>query len=343
VNERARSYLHVNCAHCHQFGAGGTANIDLRFSASLKETRTQDVRPVQGTFEIFDAKLIAPGDPYRSVLYYRLAKLGGGRMPHIGSEIIDERGLSVIHGWIRQLRQPKDEPTLIDRLRELDGKNHVAERKATIGQLLSTTGNALMLATALGENKLPRSMHPEILTQAMAISNGQVRDLFERFVPDSQRTKRLGSVIKPEQILSKKGNVERGRELFFKSAGLQCANCHRIAGTGGILGPDLSAIGKKYTRAQILESILEPSKFIEPKYVSYLVETNDGKVMTGLLESKSDREIVLNMIGDKQLRLPANTVSSIVPQPKSIMPELLLRDVTLEQAVDLLDFLAGLK
>ena len=61
------------------------------------------------------------------------------------------------------------------------------------------------------------------------------------------------------------------------------------------------------------------------------------------MASKTDNEVVLKMAGDKEERVPANKVAALVPQQKSIMPELLLRDVTLEQAVDLLEFLAGLK
>src|SRR5262249_39055880 len=52
LSARARSYLHVNCAHCHQFGAGGTTEIELRFDVPLDRTKTLDVRPTQGTFEI---------------------------------------------------------------------------------------------------------------------------------------------------------------------------------------------------------------------------------------------------------------------------------------------------
>jgi putative heme-binding domain-containing protein len=340
LDERARAYLQVNCAHCHQFGAGGTAQIDLRHDIPLERTKTMEVRPVQGTFEMAGAQIVAPGDPYRSVLYYRMAKLGPGRMPHIGSEIVDERGLRLIHDWIRQQPIRKDARALLDKLRTQTAK---AERAAAINQMLSSTSNALMLATALSEQQIPDEVRGQVLAAAMALPNNQVRELFERFVPDDQRPKRLGSVIRPEQILQKKGDSERGREIFFKSAGLQCANCHRIAGVGSTLGPDLSAIGKKYTRAQILESILEPSKFIDPKYVTYVVETTDGKVLTGLLAVKNDKEIVLRMAGDKEVRVQANLVAAFLPQQKSLMPELLLRDVTLEQAADLLEFLAGLK
>ena len=154
---------------------------------------------------------------------------------------------------------------------------------------------------------------------------------------------RLGNLIKPERILAVSGNIERGRELFFKAAGLQCAACHRVQGTGSTLGPDLSEIGKKYTRAQILESILEPSKSIEPKYASYVVETNDGKVVTGLLASKTEREIVLRTAQDKEIRMPARDVAVMQAQQTSLMPEMLFRDLTAEQAADLVDFLASLK
>jgi uncharacterized repeat protein (TIGR03806 family) len=341
VDARARAYLHVNCSHCHQFGAGGTADLDLRFDTLLDRTKTLEVRPVQGTFEILGAQIIAPGDPYRSVLYYRMAKLGPGRMPHVGSEIVDERGLRLIQDWIRQIHPRKDERILIDKLRAPGAS--AAERTAIIRQLLSSTSSALMLADALGEKQIPAAARLQVLTVAMALPNTEVRDLFERFVPDDQRTKRLGSVIKPQQILERKGNSERGRELFFKSAGLQCVNCHRIAGVGSTLGPDLSDIGKKQTRAQILDSILEPSKFIDPKYVTYLVETTEGKLLTGLLAAKTDKEVILKMAGDKEVRVEANKVASLLPQQKSIMPELLLRDVTVEQAADLLEFLTGLK
>jgi putative heme-binding domain-containing protein len=315
--------------------------IDLRYSASLDQTKALEVRPVQGTFEIANAQLIAPGDPYRSVLYYRMAKLGPGRMPHIGSEIVDENGLRLIRDWIRQIHPRKDERSLMDKLR--GPSLAAAQRTLIVNQLLSSTSGGLMLADALAENQIPNGVRAEVLTAAMALPNSQVRELFERFIPDAQRPKRLGSVIRPEQILQKKGDSQRGKEIFFKSAGLQCANCHRIAGVGSTLGPDLSEIGKKYSRAQILESILEPSKFIDPKYVAYLVETTDGKVLTGLLAMKTDKEVILKIAGDKEVRVPADKVASLVPQQKSLMPELLLRDVTLEQAADLLEFLAGLK
>src|SRR5262249_6844592 len=155
--------------------------------------------------------------------------------------------------------------------------------------------------------------------------------------------RRLGTAIRPESLLAVKGNAERGRKLFFESATLQCATCHRVRGTGSTLGPDLSQVGKKLTRAQILESLLEPSRTIDPQYVTYALETADGQVRTGLLAERNGREVVLRMTGDKEVRVPVAKVTALTPQKTSLMPEQLLRDLTADQAADLLEFLASQK
>jgi putative heme-binding domain-containing protein len=170
-----------------------------------------------------------------------------------------------------------------------------------------------------------------------------MRDVFERFIPEEQRVKRLGNVIKPEKLLAMKGDAARGKALFFNNPNMQCKNCHRIAGTGNTLGPDLTQIGKKLDRARILESILEPSKSIDPQYVAYLVETKDGLVQTGLIVEKSAKELVLKNVGDKESRIPTEKIVMVAPSMTSIMPELLLRDMTAEQVADLLAYLELLK
>jgi putative heme-binding domain-containing protein len=367
LDDRARSYLHVNCSHCHQFGAGGTADIDLRRELPVEQTKALDVRPVQGTFEIAAPRIIATGDPYRSVLYYRMAKLGRGRMPHIGSEIVDERGLRLIHDWVRQLPLRKDEDrirqlplrkgeqALADKLCSLDEaaiqagprrqseRQPAAERAEIIRRLLSSPSSALLLVRQIDQGRVPEFIRAEVVAAAQRLSEPTVRDLFERFVPDERRVRRLGNVIRPEQILSLRGDASRGKELFFKASVTQCVNCHRVCGVGSDLGPDLSQIAAKNTRTQLLESLLEPSKVIDPKYVVYTAETKSGQFHTGLLASRTAQAVVLRDAAGKERRIPASEVEKLMPQKTSLMPEQLLRDLTADQAADLLEFLASLK
>ncbi len=104
VDARARAYLHVNCSQCHQpDGPAGRANIDLRRSTALADTGLCDARPRAGDADIADARLLAPGDPDRSVLLARMRSLGNLRMPPVGSLRVDDEGSDVIAEWIASL------------------------------------------------------------------------------------------------------------------------------------------------------------------------------------------------------------------------------------------------
>jgi len=130
LDRRARSYLQANCAHCHQYNAGGTVDVDLRVDTPLVGTKTVGVKPVQGTFGLPDGRIIAPGDPYRSALYYRMAKHGRGRMPHLGSALVDEPGIRLISDWIRKLPTNADAWIMLQRLREIDETTARTREKA---------------------------------------------------------------------------------------------------------------------------------------------------------------------------------------------------------------------
>jgi putative heme-binding domain-containing protein len=355
INLRARSYLHANCGHCHRTWGGGNSEMQLIATWELAEMGLVNVRPAHGTFQIPNARLIAPGEPFRSVLFYRLNTQGSGRMPRLDCHVIDEVGARLIHDWISQLPraglitesllQAEVEATdLIDRL-DLYGPQEMANR---LQRILSSTSLSLRLAYALSNSNLGgRSLDPktrETIIQAGAQAElPEVRDLFERFLPEEKRIKRLGSIIRAEQILSLKGDVERGRRLFHEGAGLQCRNCHRIGGQGVAVGPDLDGIGKKYDAARILESIIDPSRQIDAQYVTYLLETKRGQTYQGLLVKRDDKMIVLKDAQNKLIEVPASDMEVLLPQAKSLMPELLLRDLTAEQVADLLAYLASLK
>lgn len=130
--------------------------------------------------------------------------------------------------------------------------------------------------------------------------------------------------------------------MWHESTVVQCRNCHRIAGKGTELGPDLDAIGKKHNRAKLLESIMQPSLQIEPKYALWLVETKSGMVHTGLMVRQNDDEVVLRDAQNKQHRVAAADIEGVFPQQKSIMPEMQLKDFTAEQVADLLAYLSSL-
>ena len=350
LDRRARSYLHANCSHCHRKWGGGNARFQLLDTLDLSETGTLGVRPGQGTFGMAAGKVLAAGDPYRSVLFFRMSKLGAGRMPRIGSSVVDPVGTRLIHDWIASLPSASPEPNIARSrgetavaMKALKSTASDAERAAQIDSLLKTTPGSIRLLHATTGSELDQATRSQVIRSATAHASATVRDLFERYLPEEKRVKRLGTTIKPAQILSLPGDIARGRDVFFKTDGVQCRNCHKIAGQGNEVGPDLSGVGKKFTRAQILESILQPSKKIEPKWLTYVVETVQGRVFTGLLVSKDDKQVVLKDAKDKLTRIAAEDVDVLAAQQKSLMPDLLVRDMTAQQVADLTAFLSSLK
>ncbi len=352
---RARAYLQVNCAHCHRMHAGGSVLSQMHYDLPLDKTNMVAVRPTQGTFGIHAAQVIAPGDPFRSVLWYRMAKLGGGRMPHIGSTEVDRDGVELVYDWLRQLPQVAERETAgnesaakvrreeaagLERLRAADSSTDQTE---LVDRLLSSTSGALMLLRSIDRRELPPPAVTFAIEKATRHDDVSIRDLFERFLPAEKRVKRLGSVVQAEQVLSLPGDSARGKQVFFENTGVSCKSCHRIQNDGKEVGPELTTIGKKLTRDQLLESILEPSKLIDPKYVTYLVETDDGRILTGLLLTKDANEVVIKDAQDKVIRIPSQQIEQLVPQRQSLMPDLLLRDMTAQQVADLLAYLGSLR
>ena len=352
---RARAYLHANCAHCHRMHAGSAVLSKMHFDLPLDKTDMVGVRPTQGTFGIHGAQVIAPGEPVRSVLLYRMSKLNGGRMPHIGSTEVDREGVRLVYEWLRRIPHEvaqgsngNGEPGGLQseadiNLATLRASTDSIVQMDSIDRLLSSPSGALMLLLAVDEKSLPEPVAAMVIERATQHDDANVRDLFERFLPPDRRIKRLGGVVQAGQILSLSGDLERGREVFFRTPGVQCKNCHRIQIEGEEVGPDLTKIGAKYDRAQMLDSILEPSKLIDPQYVTYLVETKQGRLLTGLLVKRDSNEVVLKDIQNKVTSVPVQQVERLVPQRQSLMPELLLRDMTAQQVADLLEYLGSLK
>jgi uncharacterized repeat protein (TIGR03806 family) len=100
---RARSYLHSNCAMCHQPGGTGGGNMDLRMGTSFVDTGLCGVSPLQGDLGITGALLLDPGNAANSILYHRMNRTDGARMPPLGTNLIDAQAVTVIESWINGL------------------------------------------------------------------------------------------------------------------------------------------------------------------------------------------------------------------------------------------------
>jgi alcohol dehydrogenase (cytochrome c) len=123
----------------------------------------------------------------------------------------------------------------------------------------------------------------------------------------------LSTVAAPESPV---GNLEHGRSLFTE----RCTSCHRVSGTGGRIGPDLSRIGATRSRAALTREIRTPSEWIAPNFETVTLVTKDGQRIRGVKKSEDVFSIQIMDTRERlQGYLKAN-LQDVIHEPNSLMP-----------------------
>lgn len=133
---------------------------------------------------------------------------------------------------------------------------------------------------------------------------------------------------------------EAGRRVFFHPRLGACFRCHRVEGRGQDIGPDLSTVGQS-ERQRILESLLRPSAQVAPQYQTWLIETVDGKVRTGLLVRTYLDESTYQDEKGALFTVNTSSIAETRPLSRSIMPEGLAEMMTDQELRDLLAYLCA--
>ncbi len=133
-----------------------------------------------------------------------------------------------------------------------------------------------------------------------------------------------------------KRNFEVGKNLYHATS---CAKCHRMAGEGGAIGPDLSTAGKKFSVEDMLTAIVEPSKVISDQYGSQQVLTIDGTVLVGRAVEIGDEYYVYTVdVNAKPVVVKKSEVDSIVSSKTSQMPLGLIDGLNADELKDLMAY-----
>jgi uncharacterized repeat protein (TIGR03806 family) len=103
VTQRARSYLHANCAFCHR-PDGEFSSVDLRYDTAFADTGLCNVVPAKGTQGVDNATNLTPGHPELSTTWLRMETLAKGRMPPLASAVADQAALDLVSDWITGLQ-----------------------------------------------------------------------------------------------------------------------------------------------------------------------------------------------------------------------------------------------
>ncbi|MCB1278361.1 PQQ-dependent sugar dehydrogenase [Prosthecobacter sp.] len=314
LEDRARSWLHANCAHCHRRNGGGSVQLMVNIDLTTAETMMLDEKPVRGDLGLTDARVISPGKPEQSVLIARISRIGSGHMPMIGAREVDPHGFRLLWDWIR------------------------GEATSRRPDKVASPSDALLVANAISDNE--SKFDPGLAK----VPNPEIACYFERFLPYDQRIKTLGTKIDTTKLLAVQGNAAHGAELIGITGKMAvCLACHIINGTGRDFGPDLSKVGARLTREQILESLHQPSKVIAKGYETWTLTLKDGGMATGFVVNPGDGNVTLKVPTGQPQTFERTQIRSQQVQPLSLMPEGLLQSMTEQEAADVIAFLAGLK
>jgi putative heme-binding domain-containing protein len=134
-----------------------------------------------------------------------------------------------------------------------------------------------------------------------------------------------------------KGDVARGEVLFRDRA---CQTCHS---GGRALGPDLTGVSNRFSRADLFTAIIYPSKDVAPAYRTTVIETQSGQIHTGIIAFESADGIILQTGATTTLRIGTPDIAARSPGTRSLMPNALLKDLKPADLADLYRFLQTLQ
>jgi putative heme-binding domain-containing protein len=140
-------------------------------------------------------------------------------------------------------------------------------------------------------------------------------------------------------IKGKAGDKTAGLAAYEKA---RCASCHVMNGKGTALGPDLTSIAKRFTRQEMLESILFPSHVISDQYATRRILTTGGEVHVGLVSNRADGSISIRRSDLSQVVVPAEDIEDISVSKTSLMPSGLFDNLSLFDIRDMLSYLGYL-
>ncbi len=131
------------------------------------------------------------------------------------------------------------------------------------------------------------------------------------------------------------GNVEAGKAIYKK----HCAACHQIFGEGTKLGPDLTTANRK-DRDYLLISLVDPSVVIRKEFLSHVVQTVDGRVLSGMIVERNDAGLTIANAKNERVTVAVANIEELRESPVSLMADDLYRQLKPQELRDLFAYLA---
>jgi putative heme-binding domain-containing protein len=170
--------------------------------------------------------------------------------------------------------------------------------------------------------------------QLLNHADAKIRERAGKLLKDNLPADRKEVLARYQQALKIEGKAERGREIFKKN----CATCHRVAGIGIDVGPDI-ADSRTRTLEEMLVDILNPNQAIDNHYINFLVTTKNGRSLSGIITAETATSVTLRRAEGQSDTVLRQDIDTIESSGVSLMPEGLEKAINVQDMADLLLFL----
>lgn len=139
------------------------------------------------------------------------------------------------------------------------------------------------------------------------------------------------------------GDAEAGQRIFAEDKRMICASCHTVDGHGGKAGPDLSAIGDKFSRREMIRAILEPSADIAVGYGTTVITTKDDEDYQGVVKQMTEGWVEIVGGNGRPVRIATADIKAQHNSAVSLMPSGLVNVLKPQEFSDLISYLCSLQ
>jgi putative membrane-bound dehydrogenase-like protein len=182
---------------------------------------------------------------------------------------------------------------------------------------------------------LPNQIDAVRIQQLHKLADPTQRERAKKLLAASVDADRLKVIEKHRATLDLKADLNRGRAVFRRI----CATCHRLEDVGTEVGPDLRAAVRDKTPEQLLISILDPSREVDRRFTTYLIETKSGRTVTGMIAAETANSLTLRRAEKQEEIVLRSQIESIEDTAKSLMPDGLEMQMSLQELADVILYL----
>ncbi|MBC7852186.1 MAG: c-type cytochrome, partial [Pirellulaceae bacterium] len=212
-----------------------------------------------------------------------------------------------------------------------------ALRSQILDSLMAREGSILTLLDAVEGGTIPANqIDARRRQQLLSDVSAKVRTKAEKVLAGAVDANRTKLIEQYKPALTAMGDKEKGKTAFAK----RCANCHRLENVGHLVGSDLASMTNRSMDVYLI-AILDPNRAVEDRYLDYTALTSDGKTTSGILISETGNSITLAQPEGKQVQILRSELEQLKSTGKSLMPEGVEKDITVDEMTDLLVYLRG--